>query len=154
MAQHDLKRLLAYSSIENVGVIVLALGAALVGRATGDPILTALALTGALLHAWNHALFKSLLFFVAGSVMHATGTRRMNLLGGLGRAMPWTSAVACLGCIAIGAMRPDSACPCASDIALLPTSGSARGGERQLRLAGTSRSMPNSAPGRLQSAAG
>jgi formate hydrogenlyase subunit 3/multisubunit Na+/H+ antiporter MnhD subunit len=106
VAQHDYKRLLAYSSIENIGVVVLGLGAALVGRATGDPTLTALALTGALLHVWNHALFKSLLFFVAGSVLHATGTRRMNLLGGLARAMPWTAAGACLGCIAIGAMPP------------------------------------------------
>lgn len=106
VGQHDYKRLLAYSSIENIGVITLGFGAALLGRALHDPALTGLALAGAMLHVWNHALFKSLLFLVAGSVLHATGTRRMNLLGGLARTMPWTAALACLGCIAIGAMPP------------------------------------------------
>jgi hydrogenase-4 component B len=106
IGQHDFKRLLAYSSIENVGVIFVGLGAALLGRALGDPTLTALALAGALLHVWNHALFKPLLFFSAGSVLHATGTRRMDVLGGLGRAMPRTAALACLGCVAISALPP------------------------------------------------
>ncbi len=105
-AQHDYKRLLAYSSIENIGIVAMALGAGLVGRATGDPILAALGLAGAVLHVWNHALFKPLLFFVAGAVLHGTGTRRMNLLGGLARTMPLTAAAACLGCVAIGALPP------------------------------------------------
>ncbi len=106
IGQHDYKRLLAYSSIENVGVITLGFGAALLGRASGDPTLTALALAGAFLHVWNHALFKPLLFFAAGSVLHATGTRRMDLLGGLARAMPRTAALTCLGCVAISALPP------------------------------------------------
>jgi hydrogenase-4 component B len=106
IGQHDYKRLLAYSSIENIGVITLGLGAALLGRAAGDPVLTGLALAGVFLHVWNHALFKSLLFLVAGSVLHATGTRRMESLGGLAHTMPWTAALACVGCAAIGAMPP------------------------------------------------
>ncbi len=106
IAQGDYKRLLAYSSIENVGVIVLAIGAALLGRALNDPTLTALAMAGALLHVWNHALFKPLLFLLAGSVLHATGTRRMSRLGGLARAMPWTAGLACIGCVAISALPP------------------------------------------------
>jgi len=105
-AQHDYKRLLAYSSIENIGVITLGLGASMVGRAVGDDALATLALAGALLHVWNHALFKPLLFFVAGSVLHATGTRRIDLLGGLAKTMPRTAALAGLGCIAICALPP------------------------------------------------
>ena len=74
LAQDDLKRLLAYSSVENIGVILIGLGAALLGAAQGDAPWGRLALAGALLHVWNHGLFKSLLFFGAGSVVHATGT--------------------------------------------------------------------------------
>ena len=106
IAQSDYKRLLAYSSIENIGIIMLGFGGALLGRALHDPVLTALAIAGSLLHVWNHALFKPLLFFAAGSVLHATGTRQMGRLGGLARAMPWTAALAGVGCVAIGALPP------------------------------------------------
>src|SRR5205823_7330998 len=75
VGQHDLKRLLAYHSIENIGIIVMGLGLALLGRSLDRVDLVALGLAGALLHVWNHALFKSLLFFSAGSVVHTTGTR-------------------------------------------------------------------------------
>ncbi len=76
LSQRDVKRVLAYSSIENMGLIVLALGVALWGTANHLPIVAALAMTGALLHIWNHALMKGLMFFAAGSVLHATGTAR------------------------------------------------------------------------------
>ena len=91
VGQHDLKRLLAYHSIENIGIIVMGLGLALIGRTLdrGDWII--LGLGGALLHVWNHALFKSLLFLSAGSVVHATGTREIDRLGGLAKAMPRTA---------------------------------------------------------------
>lgn len=106
LGQHDLKRLLAYHSVENVGIILLGLGFALLGAAHGDPLWARLALAGALLHVWNHALFKSLLFFGAGSVVHATGTREMSRLGGLWRAMPWTTATFTLGAAAIAGLPP------------------------------------------------
>ena len=76
VGQHDLKRLLAYHSIENIGIIVMGLGLALIGRSLDQPIWIALGMGGALLHVWNHALFKSLLFLSAGSVIHAVHTRK------------------------------------------------------------------------------
>jgi hydrogenase-4 component B len=106
VTQRDYKRLLAYSSIENIGIIGLGLGVALLGRATGDALLTGLALAGTILHVWNHALFKPLLFFVAGSVLHATGTRDLAMLGGLQRRMPRTAILALAGCVAIAALPP------------------------------------------------
>jgi hydrogenase-4 component B len=106
LGQRDAKRLLAYSSIENVGVIVLAIGVAMLGRSTGDAALAALGLAGALLHVWNHALLKSLLFLVAGSFVHACGTRRMNALGGLAVRMPRTALCAAIGCAALSALPP------------------------------------------------
>jgi hydrogenase-4 component B len=106
LAQRDYKRLLAYSSVENVGIIVLAVGVAMLGRATGSSALATLGLAGALLHTWNHSLFKSLLFLVSGALLHACGTRRMNALGGLGKRMPLTAAVAAVGCAAICALPP------------------------------------------------
>ena len=75
LAQHDLKRLLAYHSIENIGIIVTGLGIGVVAQAHGEPMLALLGYAGALLHVWNHGLFKALLFLSAGSVVHATGTR-------------------------------------------------------------------------------
>src|SRR5207244_12725698 len=90
IGQHDLKRLLAYHGIENIGIIVMGLGLALLGRSLGRPELVALGAAGALLHVWNHALFKALLFLGAGSVIHATHTREIDRLGGLGRRMPYT----------------------------------------------------------------
>ena len=106
LAQNDLKRLLAYSSVENIGVIMIGLGAALLGAAHGDAPWGRLALAGALLHVWNHGMFKSLLFFGAGSVLHATGTREMSRLGGLWRTMPWTAALFALGALAVSALPP------------------------------------------------
>ena len=86
LAQHDLKRLLAYHTVENVGIIALGAGLALLGRARGEPALVLLGFAGAALHVVNHAVFKSLLFLGAGAVQHATGTREIDLLGGLARA--------------------------------------------------------------------
>ena len=106
LGQHDLKRLLAYHSVENIGIIVLGVGLALVGRAAGEPVWVALGLGGALLHVVNHALFKSLLFFGAGAVAHATGTRDLERLGGLGKTMPRTAALFLVGAVAISGLPP------------------------------------------------
>ena len=106
LGQHDLKRLLAYHSIENIGIILLGLGLGLVGKSTGHPALQALGFAGALLHVVNHSLFKGLLFLAAGSVGHATGTRDLEQLGGLGRNMPWTSAAFLGGSWAICGLPP------------------------------------------------
>jgi NADH:ubiquinone oxidoreductase subunit 5 (subunit L)/multisubunit Na+/H+ antiporter MnhA subunit len=106
VAQADFKRLLAYSSIENVGIIALGIGLAVVGRTLHEPALEALGLAGALFHVWNHALFKPLLFFVAGGLLHATGTRRMDLLGGLAPRMRRTALLAVLACLAVAALPP------------------------------------------------
>jgi hydrogenase-4 component B len=103
LAQRDYKRQLAYSSIENVGIITLGLGLALLGRATHSPALTAFGLAGALLHVWNHSVFKPLLFFVAGALLQATHTRELDDLGGLAGRMPRTAVVAAIGCLAIAA---------------------------------------------------
>jgi hydrogenase-4 component B len=106
LGQRDYKRLLAYSSIENIGVIVLAIGVAMLGRTTGSATLAVFGLAGALLHVWNHSLFKSLLFLVSGALLHACGTRRMNALGGLEKRMPRTAAAAAIACLAIAALPP------------------------------------------------
>ncbi len=106
LGQHDLKRLLAYHSVENIGIILLGLGFALLAVTSGHPLWGQLALAGALLHVWNHGLFKSLLFLGAGSVLHATGTREMSRLGGLWRAMPWTTGLFALGAAAISGLPP------------------------------------------------
>lgn len=106
LGQHDLKRLLAYHSVENIGIILLGLGFALVALGRGNPVWGGVALAGGLLHVWNHGLFKALLFFGAGSVLHATGTREMSRLGGLWRAMPWTASLFALGAAAISGMPP------------------------------------------------
>jgi hydrogenase-4 component B len=106
LAQHDLKRLLAYCSVENIGVILVAVGFALIGAERDDAPWGRLALAGGLLHVWNHGLFKSLLFLGAGSVLHTTGTRRMTELGGLWRALPWTAATFAVGAAAIVALPP------------------------------------------------
>jgi hydrogenase-4 component B len=106
LAQHDLKRLLAYHSVENIGIIVMGLGIAMLGRATGHPALVVLGLSGALLHVWNHGLFKALLFFSAGSVIHATNARNIESFGGLGRRMPQTTLAFLVGAIAICGLPP------------------------------------------------
>jgi hydrogenase-4 component B len=106
VGQHDLKRLLAYHSIENIGIIVMGLGLALLGRTLGRADWIVLGLGGALLHVWNHALFKSLLFFSAGSVLHATGSRQIDRLGGLAKTMPRTALAFLVGAIAICGLPP------------------------------------------------
>jgi hydrogenase-4 component B len=106
IGQHDLKRLLAYHSIENIGIIVIGLGLALIGRSLGRPSWIVLGLGGSLLHVWNHALFKALLFLSAGGVVHATHTRAIDRLGGLARAMPWTGLGFLVGAVAICGLPP------------------------------------------------
>lgn len=106
LGQHDLKRLLAYHSVENIGIILLGLGFALLAVARENAAWGRLALAGGLLHVWNHGLFKALLFLAAGSVLHATGTREMSRLGGLWRTMPWTASLFALGAAAISGLPP------------------------------------------------
>lgn len=106
LMQHDLKRLLAFHSIENIGIILLGLGAALVLAAHGERSLAALALAAALFHSLNHAVFKSLLFLGAGAVLSATGLRDLNRLGGLARAMPVTALTFGIGAAAISGLPP------------------------------------------------
>jgi hydrogenase-4 component B len=101
LSQHDLKRALAYSSVDNIGIILLGLGLGSLGSAYQRPALLLLGFAGALLHAMNHALFKSLLFLGAGAVGHATGTRQIDRLGGLVRSMPRTAWAFLLGSVAI-----------------------------------------------------
>jgi hydrogenase-4 component B len=104
--QHDLKRLLAFHSIENVGIIVLGLGACLLLRARGADAWAALALAAALLHTLNHAVFKSLLFLGAGSFERAVGSLELDRLGGLLRRMPWTGGAFLVGSLAIAGVPP------------------------------------------------
>ncbi len=106
IAQHDLKRLLAFSSVENIGIIFMALGASLVFQALGSPVLAALALLAGLFHTFNHALFKGLLFLGAGAVVGAVGTRNMEKMGGLARSMPGTAGTFLVGAMAISALPP------------------------------------------------
>lgn len=106
LAQHDLKRLLAYHSVENIGIIALGLGLGTLGLAAGLPVVAALGFAGALLHVVNHAIFKSLLFFGAGAVVAATGERDLDRLGGLGRRMPVTARTFLVGSAAISGVPP------------------------------------------------
>lgn len=106
LGQHDLKRLLAYHSVENIGIILMGLGFAILAMDAGMPGWGMLALAGGLLHVWNHGLFKALLFLGAGAVLHATGTREMSRLGGLAKFMPWTAALFTLGSVAICGLPP------------------------------------------------
>ncbi|MEI6385047.1 MAG: proton-conducting transporter membrane subunit [Spirochaetota bacterium] len=106
IAGRDLKRVLAYSSVENMGIIAMGGGLALLGRASGRADLTLLGMGGALLHVWNHGLFKSLLFLDAGAVIHASGTRSIDRMGGLARSMPVSAILFGLGCVAISALPP------------------------------------------------
>jgi formate hydrogenlyase subunit 3/multisubunit Na+/H+ antiporter MnhD subunit len=106
VVQDDLKRLLAYSTVENVGIVFIGLGLALAFRAEGMDWAAALALTAALFHALNHSMIKSLLFFGAGAVLGATGERRMSRLGGLIHRMPRTTLAFLVGSAAISALPP------------------------------------------------
>jgi len=104
--QSDLKKLLAYSTIENIGVIFIALGLALAFKANGQAMPAALAFTAALLHVFNHSLFKSTLFFGAGAVLGATGERNIERLGGLIHSMPRTAFLFLAACVAAAALPP------------------------------------------------
>jgi formate hydrogenlyase subunit 3/multisubunit Na+/H+ antiporter MnhD subunit len=106
LMQHDLKRLLAYHSVENIGIILIGIGLAMIFRSFHFPLLAALALTAGLYHTLNHAIFKGLLFMGAGSVLHATRERNMEEMGGLIHTMPWTAALFLVGCIAISGLPP------------------------------------------------
>ncbi len=106
LAQHDLKRLLAYCSVENIGIIALGLGLGVLGYTARSPLLAILGFGGALLHVLNHAIFKGLLFLAAGAVAHGAGTREMDRLGGLLKRMPWTGAAFAVGAAAICGLPP------------------------------------------------
>jgi formate hydrogenlyase subunit 3/multisubunit Na+/H+ antiporter MnhD subunit len=106
LAQHDLKRMLAYSSVENIGIIALGLGVGLLGLSTASPLLMVLGFGGALLHVLNHAMFKGLLFLGAGAVVQRTGTHEIDELGGLLKRMPWTAAAFLVGAVAISGLPP------------------------------------------------
>jgi len=106
IVQHDLKRLLAYHSIENIGIIGIGIGLGVLGMATGNNTLTLLGFSGGLLHVLNHSLFKSLLFFNSGSVYLATHTRDIDQLGGLAKKMPYTAGFFLIGSLAICGLPP------------------------------------------------
>ncbi|MDO4289715.1 MAG: hydrogenase 4 subunit B [Eggerthellaceae bacterium] len=106
LREHDLKSLLAYHSVENIGIILLGVGTGIVGWASGNVWLAGIGLMAGLYHLVNHAMFKGLLFLGAGSVLHATGTRNMEILGGLARVMPVTAVCFLMGSLAISAIPP------------------------------------------------
>jgi hydrogenase-4 component B len=106
LMQHDLKRLLAYHSIENIGIILMGLGASLMFLHTNHPVLATLALLAGMYHTINHAIFKALLFLGAGAVLHATHTRNMEEMGGLIKRMPKTAFCFLIGAVAISALPP------------------------------------------------
>jgi hydrogenase-4 component B len=106
LGQHDLKRLLAYSSVENIGIILIGIGIGMIGAATGRPVMALLGFSGGLLHVLNHSIFKSLLFMGAGVVLQKTGTRTMDVLGGLMKKMKVTGASFLIGSLAISGLPP------------------------------------------------
>lgn len=106
LAQHDLKRLLAYHSVENIGIIITGLGVGVIGWSANMPLVAALGFAGGLLHVVNHALFKGLLFLGAGSVFHGTHTLEIDRLGGLLKKMPYTGVSFLVGAVAISGLPP------------------------------------------------
>ncbi len=106
IVQHNLKRLLAYHSIENIGIIGMGIGTGCIGLGTNNYMLASLGFAGGLLHVWNHALFKSLLFFTAGNVYQATHTLSIEHLGGLIKKMPQTALLFLIAAIAISGIPP------------------------------------------------
>ncbi|MDQ6602143.1 MAG: hydrogenase 4 subunit B [Chloroflexota bacterium] len=106
LLEDDMKRLLAYSSVENIGIILIGVGTAFMLQSLGHPVAAALALIAGFYHLLNHAVFKSLLFLGGGAIHHATHTRSMEKLGGLIRRMPWTAATFLVGAAAIAAILP------------------------------------------------
>ena len=106
LMQHDLKRLLAYHSVENIGIILIGLGLSLIFIGSGHPVLAALALIAGLYHTLNHAVFKGLLFLGAGSILQSTGKRDLDEMGGLIRSMPHTAVFFLIGALSISALPP------------------------------------------------
>ena len=106
VGQRDVKRLLAYSSIENIGIIFMALGLALVGVTLHKPTWTVLGLAACLLHVWNHSFFKVLLFMGAGSIVHGMDTRKLDRMGGLAKTMPYTATMFLIGSLAVCGLPP------------------------------------------------
>jgi hydrogenase-4 component B len=106
LKEHDIKRLLAYHSIENIGIILLGIGLSIIFLNNAQPALATLCLIGALFHTLNHALFKSLLFLTAGSMVAQTGTRNIEEMGGLIKKMPSTSLLFLIGSLSISALPP------------------------------------------------
>ncbi|MBF0351257.1 MAG: hydrogenase [SAR324 cluster bacterium] len=106
LAQRDIKRMLAYSSVENIGIIMIGIGLGMLGKSLESPLLSLFGFAGALLHLWNHTLFKGVLFLSAGSVYHSVHTRDMEQLGGLAKTMPKTAVLFLFGAIAICGFPP------------------------------------------------
>ncbi len=106
LAEHDIKKLLAYHSVENIGIILLGVGVGMIGVAIDQPVLAVLGLMAGFYHLVNHAVFKGLLFLGAGSVIFRTHTKDMEAMGGLGKVMPWTSLSFLIGALAISAIPP------------------------------------------------
>ncbi|NVN99698.1 MAG: hydrogenase [Geobacteraceae bacterium] len=106
IAQHDIKRLLAYHSIENIGIILMGIGVCLMGVSNNIPALVVLGMAGALLHTLNHAIFKSLLFLGAGAIIHACGSREIDQMGGLIKKIPLTALFFLVGAVAICGLPP------------------------------------------------
>ncbi|CAI1509207.1 proton-conducting transporter transmembrane domain-containing protein [Serratia ficaria] len=106
LMEHDLRRLLAYHTLENIGIILLGIGGAMVGIALQQPLLTAFALTGGLFHLLNHSLFKSALLLAAGAIEQQTGLKDIEKMGGLARLMPWTAVSLLIGLLAMAALPP------------------------------------------------
>jgi hydrogenase-4 component B len=106
LMEHDMKRLLAYHSVENIGIILIGVGVSMVFMASGHPDLAAFGLIAGLYHTINHAVFKSLLFMGAGSIVYATHTRNIEEYGGLIKKMPWTALFFLIGAISISALPP------------------------------------------------
>jgi hydrogenase-4 component B len=106
LGQTDIKRLLAYSSVENIGIVLIGMGLGMIGVSSHNPVMAVLGFSGALFHVLNHALFKSLLFMGAGMVVHQTGTRSMDALGGLLKSMKITGAAFIIGSLAICGLPP------------------------------------------------
>jgi hydrogenase-4 component B len=106
LGQHDLKRLLAYHSVENIGIILIGIGIGMIGVESKNPIMAVLGFAGGLLHVLNHAIFKSLLFMGAGMVLHKTGTRSIDALGGLLKNMKVTGVTFLVGSLAISGLPP------------------------------------------------
>lgn len=106
LMQHDLKRLLAYHSVENIGIILIGIGLSMVFIGSGHPVAAVLGLIAGLYHTLNHAVFKGLLFLGAGAILHSTGLRNLNEMGGLIRYMPHTAVYFLIGALAISALPP------------------------------------------------